>query len=103
MKFFRDGRATHLRAALEDQRLESSFSEIEGGDEAVVSAADDDYIASLGHLCGLSVFENFERGQASGRAHDAAAGMGSRAAQVEILDGRTKCSPSRDRPQEKQL
>src|SRR5436190_15899071 len=103
MKFFRDRRTTHLRTPLEHERLESGFSEIEGGNEAVVSSADDDYIASLGHLCGLSVFENFERCQASGRSHDSAAGMRRRAAQVKILDRRAKCSPSRDRPQEKQL
>ncbi len=49
MKFFGDGRAADLRAAFEHQRLETGFGQIEGGDETVVSAADDDDIACLSH------------------------------------------------------
>ncbi len=49
MKFFGDGCAAHLGAAFEHQRFESGFGEIEGGDQTVVSAADDDDIASLSH------------------------------------------------------
>ena len=45
MKVFGDGRTTHLGAAFENKRFESGLGEIEGGDEAVVPATDDDYIA----------------------------------------------------------
>ncbi len=51
MKFFGDRSATRLRAALEDQRLVSSFGQVEGSDQPVVAAADDDDIALVGHLC----------------------------------------------------
>ncbi len=50
MKFFRDRRSAHLRAAFEHERLESSFGQIEGGDQTVVSATDDDDVARFGHL-----------------------------------------------------
>src|ERR1035437_7168215 len=49
MKFFGDGRAAHLGAAFEHKRFESGFGEIEGGDQTVVSATDDDDIACFGH------------------------------------------------------
>ena len=83
MKFFGDGRAAHLGAAFEHQRFQSGFGEIEGGDQTVVSATDDDDVARFGHVsaCG-PVFQNFERCQASGRAHDAAAGMRGRSAHI---------------------
>src|SRR5262249_20854253 len=42
MKFFGDARAADNRATLQHERLESSFREIECGDQAVVSGADDD-------------------------------------------------------------
>ena len=45
MKFFGDGRAAGLRAALEHQRLESGFGQVEGGDQPVVAATDDDDVA----------------------------------------------------------
>ena len=45
MKFLGDRRAAGLRAAFEHQRLESGFGQIEGGDQAVVAAADDDDVA----------------------------------------------------------
>src|ERR1700690_4403210 len=54
-------------------------------------------------LCGLSVFENFKRGQTSGCAHNAAAGMRRRSAHVEIFYGRAELRPARDGAQEKQL
>src|SRR5581483_11141807 len=47
MKLFSDGRASGLGAALQHQRLKPGLGEIEGGDEAVVTATDDDDIASL--------------------------------------------------------
>ena len=49
MKFFGNGRAAHLGAAFEHQRFESGFGEIEGGDQAVVTATDDDDLARFGH------------------------------------------------------
>ncbi len=103
MKFFGDGRTAHQSPAFEHERLEARFGEIEGGDQTVVSAADNNYIARLGHSGSLSVFEDFECRQTSGSAHDAAAGMRGRTAQIEILDGRSKCGPSGDWAQEKQL
>ena len=70
MKFFGDGRAAGLRAALEHQRLESGFGQVEGGDQPVVAAADDDDIAVAGfRAClgrPLEVFQNFERRQPPG-------------------------------------
>ena len=103
MKFIGDGGAADLGAALEDERFESGFGEIERGDQPVVAAADDDDVApvdsSRAWLRGsLDVFQNFQRGEASGRAHDAAAGMRGRAAHVEILEwacGSAR-SPARD-------
>src|SRR5579862_7501019 len=49
MKFLGDGCAAGLGPALKNKRLESSFREIERGDESVVTAADDDHIAGLRH------------------------------------------------------
>src|ERR1700680_3881761 len=49
MEFFGDGAATDEFAALENERLETAFGEIEGGDERVVTATDDDYTLSDGH------------------------------------------------------
>src|SRR5262249_56120983 len=49
MKFFGDGGAAGLGAALEDEWLESGFGEVEGGDQAVVTATDDDDVALVGH------------------------------------------------------
>ena len=51
----------------------------------------------------LDVFQDFERREASGPAHDAAAGMRCRSAHVEILDGRAELRVSRHRPQEEKL
>ena len=49
MKFLRDGGAAGLRAAIEDERLESGLGEIERGDQAVVTATDDHDVALVGH------------------------------------------------------
>jgi hypothetical protein len=49
MKFFGDGPASDEFATLEDQRLEAALGEVEGGDESVVTAADEDYALSDGH------------------------------------------------------
>ena len=49
MEFFGDGAATDEFAALENKGLESTFGEIEGGDERVVTTADEDYTLSDGH------------------------------------------------------
>ena len=50
MKFFRDGCAAGLRAALQHQRLVSGFSQVEGGDQSVMAAANDDDVALLWHV-----------------------------------------------------
>ncbi len=107
MKFFGDGRAAHLGAAFQHQRFESRFGEVEGGDQTVVPAADDDDIARFSHalLHGTSgrlpIFQNFERRQTSRRAHDAAARMRGRSAHVKVLDGRAELCPSGNRAEEK--
>jgi hypothetical protein len=49
IKFFGDGATADEFAALEDQRLEAAFGEIESGDQSVVTAADEDYALSQGH------------------------------------------------------
>ena len=45
MKFVGDGRAANLLAALDNQRFVSCLSQIEGGNQAVVPATDNDNIA----------------------------------------------------------
>ena len=50
MKFSRDGRAADLMAALNNQRLESGLGQIEGGDQSIVAAADDNDVARVRHL-----------------------------------------------------
>ena len=74
-KFFSDGCAAGLRAALQHQRLETGFGQIKGSHQPVVAAANNDDVASLSHRLAGSVFQNFQRRQPSGRAHNAAAGM----------------------------
>src|SRR5208282_3928346 len=59
-------------------------------------------VSAIG-LCSFPVFQNLECRQASGRAHDAAAGVGGRSAHIQVLDGRAELRPSRNRAQEKQL
>ena len=105
MKFFGDGRAAGLSAALQHQRLESGLRQVEGGDQSVMAATDDHDVALLlGQLrLPLEVFQNFESRQPPGRAHDAAAGMRGRSAHVEVLDRRAELRPSRHRPQEEEL
>jgi hypothetical protein len=50
MEFAGDRRPSNFETALEDQRFESSFRQVEGGDEAVVASADDDDFAGrVGH------------------------------------------------------
>src|SRR5207249_802380 len=49
MKFFGDGGSAGLRAPFENERLESGFRKVERGDEAVVTASDDDDVALVGH------------------------------------------------------
>ena len=49
MKFFGDGAAADEFAALKDQGLETTFGEVERGDERIVTAADEDYTLSDGH------------------------------------------------------
>ena len=50
MEFFGDGRATGLGAALQHQRLVSGLGQVEGGDQPVMAAADDDDIAVRGSV-----------------------------------------------------
>src|SRR5260370_33217555 len=49
MKFLGDGAAADKFAALEDERLEAAFGEVEGGDERIVAAAEEHYALSDGH------------------------------------------------------
>src|SRR6266849_3454850 len=49
MEFFGDGAAADKFAALEDQRPEATFGEVEGGDERIVTTADEDYTLTDGH------------------------------------------------------
>jgi hypothetical protein len=53
MKFFRGARAANDTAAIEHQSLETGPGQISGGDETVVSRADDDYIVLI-HAHGIS-------------------------------------------------
>ena len=50
MKFFGDGAAADHFAAFENQGLESALGEIKRGDECVVTAADENYALSDGHV-----------------------------------------------------
>src|SRR3954464_11485905 len=47
---FRHSAAADYIAALQNERLMSRFGEIEGGHQAVVSAADDDHVALRAHV-----------------------------------------------------
>src|SRR5208337_5532420 len=49
MEFLRNGAAADYRPAFEHEGLESSFGEIEGGDQPVVSCAEDNDVALFGH------------------------------------------------------
>ena len=49
MKLLGDRCPSSLRAPFQHQRLESSLGKIEGGNEAVVAATDDDDVALLAH------------------------------------------------------
>src|SRR6266704_2111925 len=49
IKFLGDGAATDHFAAFEDEWLETTLGEIEGGDESVVAAADENYALSERH------------------------------------------------------
>src|SRR5208283_5194643 len=67
--FFRDGRAAHLGAAFEHQRSEAGFGEVEGRDQTVMSATDDDHVASFGHVAfsGHQAFPSFRISSAARR------------------------------------
>ena len=60
MEFFGDGCSADLRSAFEHQRLEARLRQIEGGDQSVVTAADDDDVALSRPWLGrsLDVFQN---------------------------------------------
>src|SRR3990170_3942237 len=49
------------------------------------------------------VLQDLPRRVVSRRAHDAASGMGSRSAEVQVLDRRAILGPARDRPEEEEL
>src|SRR5262245_40216288 len=107
MELFGDGRAANLGSPFEHQGLEPGLGQVKGCYQTVVSAADDDEVASFRHESvfprgsgSLTVFENLERCQASRGAHDSSARMRSRAAEVEILDRRAEGRVSRHRPKE---
>ena len=48
MKFIGDRGAADLRSTLEDQGLEPRLCQVEGGDQPVMAAADDDDVARAG-------------------------------------------------------
>ncbi len=66
MKFLGDGAAADEFAAFEDQRLEATFGEVEGGDEGVVTAADEDYALSDGHGQFFSIGDGEEAATSAG-------------------------------------
>src|SRR6266478_10176438 len=105
MEFLGDRSATGLLPAFQNERLESRSRQIEGSDQTVVTATDDDDVAFLGHGLGspLEVFENLERREAPRSAHDAPSRVRSRSAHVEVLDGCAELGPSGDRPQKEEL
>ena len=77
MKFLCDSSAPSLWAALENQRFEPRFCQIESGDQPIVTTSDDYDIAFVGHRLGRSfvVFENFNGCETTVRAHNAAPWM----------------------------
>src|SRR5271169_609371 len=105
MKLFRDGTASDLRSALEYEGLESSFGEIEGCNQPVVSPTDDDDAPSLRHglAAPFGMFQDFQRRQTSVRSHDAATWMRRRSAHPQVLDRRLVLCVSRYWAQEEQL
>src|SRR5947208_7415273 len=104
MKFFRDRCTAGLRATFEHQRLKSRFGQVKGGYQPVVPASNEVDIASLRHLGRPpKIFENFERREPSGSAHDSAARMGRRSAHVEVLNRGAELRPARYRAQEEKL
>src|SRR5215469_7804186 len=54
-------------------------------------------------LVGSLIFEDFEGGEAAGRAHDAAAGMRGGTAHIKVLDGGAIAGPSGDGAKEEKL
>src|SRR5438094_9739550 len=102
MKFFRDRCTAGLRAAFEHQRLKSRFGQVKGGYQPVVPATNDDDITSLRQLGRRppKIFENFERREPSGSAHDSAVSMGRRSARVEVLNRWAELRPARPRTQQ---
>jgi len=52
---------------------------------------------------GSLIFEDFEGGEAAGRAHDASAGMRGGAAHIKVLDGSAIAGPSGDGAKEEKL
>src|SRR6185437_11231855 len=102
-KFFSDGRSAGLSAAFQNQRLEPGFGEVKSCYQPIVAAADNNDVASHSHRLAGSIFQDFQRGQPSGRAHDAAAGMRCRAAHVKVLDGRAELRITWHRTQEEKL
>ena len=80
MEFLSYGGAAHHGAPFKHQGLEASASQIKSRDQAVVTGPHNDDVARAGHGEGLNpasfpVFEDLERRQAAGGAHDASAGM----------------------------
>ena len=87
MKLFGDRAAAGDLAALEHKRFQSGLSQIAGGDQAVMTAThNDDVVFShsevLANLNLLPVLQHLHRRVATGRTHNAASGMCSRAAHV---------------------
>src|SRR5208337_3644728 len=97
MKFLGNRAAAYSGPALENEWLESGFRQIESGNQPVVPSANDDHVALIGHelACSLGMFQDLQRRQSPGGAHDTAAGMRRRAAHPQVLDGRLVLRPAR--------
>src|SRR5207245_5334411 len=105
-EFLRGRRATVGGPPLQDEDAPATACEVRRGDEAVVSAADDDDVERLGHGSHPEegpVSQNFARGVEAGCSHHATSWMGSRAAQVEPFEGHAVLRPSGGRSEEEQL
>ena len=130
MKFLSNGATADNFPALQHQRLESAFGEIERGNECIVTSADKNYALSDGHgqlgslaeraaegatgsavdgapldlplRRGLLPFlKNDLAGDAAIGAHNAAAGMRGRSAHIKVVHGSAVVSPTGHRAQKK--
>src|SRR6185369_5045024 len=95
--------AADTLTTFEHERLQPALREVSRSHESIVTTTYYDRIVF--HPCypRLKVFQHLQRRIASGRTHDAAAGMRRRAAHVEVLDRRAILRPTRRGPQKEKL